>query len=205
LIEAYLPRPLVASMGHHDPLDGLVAALRLQSTRHDLGADDAAMAALVTDYRVLREDVAGWGTRDALGIGGLLSALDGCIDLVATGRMAFDPLVFRVAAGAAESLASWPGQGELASHPESRLAFREVGLALGVRAGRRMCEAVERAILRAHLEGVARGGGLADRIEAAWIAPSAQAARSWTTHEDINAVMLAACLLAGAATKGRPA
>lgn len=208
-----LSRPLVASMGHHDPLDGLVTALRLQATARDFGADDATMEALVADYRVICEDVAQWGTGDALGIGGLLSALDECIDLVATGRMAFDPLILRVAAGAGESLASWSEQGELASHPESRLAFREVGLAIGVRAARRMCEAVdrhrarfgeavERAILRAHLEDVARRGGLADRIEAAWIAPSAQAARSWTMHEDINSVMLAASLLAGAGEPG---
>jgi hypothetical protein len=122
--------------------------------------------------------------------------------------MAFDPLLLRVAAAAGESLACWPERRELRSPVESRLAFRELGLAIGVRAAPRICEAidrhptrfgtaVERAILRAHLEGVSARSGLADRIEAAWLEPSARVASSWRMHEDINAVMLASSLVEG--------
>lgn len=203
-----LSRPLVAWMGHHDPLDGLATALRLQATRRDFGDGDTRLSELIQDYRVLCEDIADWGTHDALGLGGLFAALDELVELVASDRMAFDPLLLRVAAAAGESLACWPERRELRSPPESRLAFRELGLAIGVRAAPRICEAidrhptrfgtaVERAILRAHLEGVSARSGLADRIEAAWLEPSARAASSWRMHEDINAVMLASSLVEG--------
>ena len=203
-----LSRPLVTSMGHHDPLDGLAAAWRVQATRHDFGAEGGELAELVGDYRLLCEEAGAWSTQDALGIGGLLSALAEFTDLVATGRMPFDPLIVRLARDADRSLAHWSDPRELEAPRESRLAFREIGLAIGLRAIPAMCEAVEshparfggsadRAILRAHLEDIAQHLDLAGRIEAAWLAPSAEAAPSWLMHEDINSVMLAASLLGG--------
>jgi hypothetical protein len=206
-----LSRPLVASMGHHDPLDGLAAAWRVQATRQDFGADDAELAELIQDYRLLCDGVASWSTRDALGIGGLLSSLGELIDLVATGRMPFDPLLLRIADDAGSSLAQWSPVRELGAPPGGRLAFREIGLAIGLRALPAMCEQVEehparfgetadRAILRASLESAVRHLDLAARIESAWIAPAAQSAPSWSMHEDINSVMLAASLLAGSDT-----
>lgn len=203
-----LSRPLVTSMGHHDPLDGLAAAWRVQATRHDFGAEGGELSELVGDYRLLCEEAGAWSTQDALGIGGLLSALAEFTDLVATGRMPFDPLIVRLARDADRSLAHWSDPRELEAPRESRLAFREIGLAIGLRAVPAMCEAVEshparfggsadRAILRAHLEDIVQHLDLAGRIEAAWLAPSAQAAPSWLMHEDINSVMLAASLLGG--------
>lgn len=203
-----LSRPLVPSMGHHDPLDGLATAWRVQATRHDFGANDGDVAELIQDYRVLCDGVGSWATHDALGLGGLLSALGELVDLVATGRMPFDPLLLRLAGDADRSLAHWSAARELGAPPGARLAFRELGLAIGLRAVPAMCEAVEqhparfggaadRAILRASLEGISHHIDLAGRIESAWLAPAAQAMPSWSMHEDINAVMLAASLLAG--------
>ena len=62
-----LMRPLVASMGHHDPLDGYVTCLQLDATtRRGMDLGDA-----IADFRSMI-DPAGLATGDALGIGGLL-------------------------------------------------------------------------------------------------------------------------------------
>ena len=69
-----LSRPLVLSMGHHDPLDGLVTFSQLQaslraeqggSTGVDLTTEIAGMAAMCEGKD--------WATDDALGLGGLIT------------------------------------------------------------------------------------------------------------------------------------
>lgn len=66
-----LSRPLVSSIGQHDPLDGLITCLELQSV-DAFGVDDrAASAAAIADMTQMCAQ-ARWATEDALGIGGLL-------------------------------------------------------------------------------------------------------------------------------------
>ena len=72
------------------------------------------------------------------------------------------------------------GLGSLAAR---RLAFRELGLALGLHA----VEQLDAKRLIAFVP-------LATQLEDFWLDPAHQAVPSWTEHRDINAVTLAACL-----------
>lgn len=199
-------RPLVASMGHHDPLDGLVTAWRLGATCRELGAHESDLAELVQDYRLMCDEFGIWSTHDALGIGGLLASLAELVDLTSTERIPFDPLLLRVAAAADRSLASPHLVREFGAPPAERLAFRELGLSIGLHGVGEMAAAIDRrpelfggrldrAVLRAHVAALASRAELAERIEISWRSPAARRDRSWVMHEDINAVMLAVSLL----------
>ncbi|HSD69183.1 MAG TPA: hypothetical protein VLB07_06515, partial [Woeseiaceae bacterium] len=69
-----LSRPLVASMGHHDPLDGYIRCLQLRASALAAGATEAANSMATRAARlsamIRRNDLA---TGDPLGLGGLLS------------------------------------------------------------------------------------------------------------------------------------
>jgi hypothetical protein len=167
-----LSRPLVPSMGHHDPLDGLVEAV-------SLGLED--------ETRELARMCAGrqWATRDPLGAGGLLVACLRLARLIARGRGDLQPLLLQVVEDAAMSAqATAPGIGGPASQ---RLPFRELGFALGLHAVQPLAEHVSVARLE-------RVFPLAAALENFWLDPVNHAAPTWTGHRDINAVTLAACL-----------
>ena len=71
-----LSRPLVASMGHHDPLDGFVTCTELEATAAALpDAGGPTLAAAVTEFDQMI-DRTSLMTADPLGLGGLL--FDAC-------------------------------------------------------------------------------------------------------------------------------
>jgi hypothetical protein len=96
-------------------------------------------------------------------------------------------------------LEQYARQGDLDERAERRLAFRELGLAIGLHAvtamrqrpiGPRESSRAARAvreILDAH-------GPLCGKIIAFWLEPGNQRTRTWTDHRDINEVMLATAL-----------
>ena len=51
------------------------------------------------------------------------------------------------------------------------------------------------AAIAPRIEALTRHVPLSERIERAWLEPSAQATEGWQEHLDINEVMLAVCLL----------
>lgn len=167
-----LSRPLVASMGAHDPLDGLIeaASLGLERETQDL----AAMCAN-------RE----WATSDALGAGGLLIAALRLARLVANGRADLKPLWSQVLEDAA--LSAHAAASTIGGPAERRLPFRELGFALGL-------HAVEPLAQYSEVTKLQRFVPLAAKLEDYWLDPENQAAETWTGHRDINAVTLAACL-----------
>jgi hypothetical protein len=168
-----LSRPLVPSMGAHDPLDGLVemAALGLERETQEL----ARMC-------VGRD----WTTDDALGAGGLLAIALRLAQLVTRGREDLRALLAQVLEDAASSVeASAPGIGGAASR---RLPFRELGLALGLHAVPPLKQYAEVGRLERFLP-------LGAELEDFWLEAKHQAAPTWSGHGDINAVTLAACLL----------
>jgi hypothetical protein len=167
-----LSRPLVTSMGAHDPLDGLVeaACLGLQRETRDLARICAGLR---------------WATSDALGAGGLLLNALRLARLVARERDELRELLAQVLADAASSAAaSAPAIGGPAAR---RLPFRELGFALGL-------HAVEPLRQHAKADRLERCVPFAAELEDFWLEPLNQAAATWTGHRDINAVTLAACL-----------
>ena len=190
-----LTRPLVASMGQHDPLAGLVACSRLRATAGLLGSSgqgpDLAQE-LVGFASMLRP--AELGTADPLGLGGLL--IDACwlAQLSDAGPFQPDDLVQVLLATALAGLRAYECHGELEAPASHRLAFRELGLAIGIHAvefigskGDAARHAVV-AALRRHLP-------LGAQIEKFWLSPAHQEDSGWSAHLDINEVMLATCLV----------
>jgi hypothetical protein len=71
----------------------------------------------------------------------------------------------------------------------SRLAFRELGLSIGLHAIERMDSN-----LHTDVKGLKDYASLADRIEEFWLNPRHQGTARWKEHIDINEVMLATSL-----------
>lgn len=195
-----LGRPLVPSMGQHDPLDAWLAYLELEGCEESPGTGEPpVLAAEIAEAEAL---CAGgqWATDDALGIGALLVA----IYRLARRRTHAGP----VAVGAAEvrmlehlvaaariSLEAYPYGDPLGQPAESRLAFRELGLAIGLHALERIetSRSVDAAV-RGAIAPIAHHLGLAGRIDVFWSAPAHRQSGSWRSHREINSVMLATSL-----------
>jgi hypothetical protein len=166
-----LTRPLVESMGHHDPLDGLVTALSL-AHKGVPGLEPA-----LKDYRSV-VDAQDLATGDPLGMGGMLDCARRLADLSTEARLGD-----RLLRAADQGLRYYRGRTEAHEPAEGRLGFRELGLAIGLGLARS-------AGLRTEAP-----GGLEDAIIAYWSHPSHRSVRSWADHQDINDVMLATALL----------
>jgi hypothetical protein len=191
-----LSRPLVASMGHHDPLDGLVTCRELEATARALGAPpDPALAAAAADFASMIEPDH-LATADPLGLGGLLVDASR-LEQAATDAAAVD-LVDAMLAAALAGLQHYAEQPERRLPAGRRLAFRELGLAIGLGAIEAMAQrpvAERRPETTRRLTQILRFSPLRAQIETFWRDPAHRAAPTWRGHEDINDVMLATSLL----------
>ena len=116
----------------------------------------------------------------------LLDAL-GLAKLVAEGRSDLQPLFAQVVEDCALSLAAVAQDDFIGLRASRRLAFRELGLALGLHAVAPLGECANVSLLERYVP-------LASALEDFWLEPANQAASTWTAHADINAVTLAAAL-----------
>lgn len=203
-----LSHPQVASMGQHDALDGLITYLQLSTSANDTSilsneiADMVQMCASKTD---------GWVTSDPLGIGGLL--MDACrllqVRIETTGtfqNINLSELLEAVLRSAEKSLDSFMRREMwvLKGPAESRLAFRELGLSIGLKGVSRMLTLLEERPIEQPAELStkallltiqAKYSNLAKEIEDFWLKPRSKECYTWSEHEDINSVMLATSLL----------
>jgi len=80
-----------------------------------------------------------------------------------------------------------------------RLAFRELGLSIGLHAVSLMevfnASALQNAVFGEQLEALRAFAPVAEVIETYWLRPEHQESPTWKEHADINAVMLATSLL----------
>jgi hypothetical protein len=189
-----LTRPAVATSGHHDPLDGFVTFREIAGPEESrLDEELAELANMIADRD--------WATTDPLGIGGLLFDANRVIRLTAAGSMNASELAATLVGAAGDSLAAYTRDPALELPAEYRLAFRELGLCIGLHAATRALPIVERhqsvfgAGFARELERVGQYAPLAGTIEAFWRQPASQGANTWREHEDINAVTLATSLL----------
>jgi hypothetical protein len=200
-----LSRPQVASMGHHDPLDGFVTCVQLDATAAGLRAP--APGPCLTDATAdfggmleLRE----LATGDPLGLGGLLVDAYRVEQLMRQSAWPRDEeLLQALLAAALVGLQHYVAQSDLRSPADRRLAFRELGLAIGLAAvglmeqdARRGAECFAAAAgARASLEQLSRYTPVRAAIESFWLRPEHRQVPSWLDHEDINDVMLATSLV----------
>ncbi|TMA80641.1 MAG: hypothetical protein E6J72_07655 [Deltaproteobacteria bacterium] len=195
-----LRRPLVPSMGQHDPLDGFVTLAQLEATAAQLPqptAGPSLRAAAGTLASMI--DTRGLATADSLGLGGLLVDAYRVDQLERGGALETGGLRDLLLASALAGLEPYLRTGELERAAERRLAFRELGLAIGLRAVAHMRDAGSAdptgdAIDAELIESLAAHAPVADRIIAFWLGAAHATARTWTEHLDINEVMLATAL-----------
>jgi hypothetical protein len=199
-----LSRVLVGSMGHHDPLDGFITCVELQATAAAL-PDNPSTPPLddaVTDFSAMIED-RDWTTSDPLGIGGLLADACRVAQLMGRGAIADATLLDELLAASLAGLSQYMRRGDLRQPAAHRLAFRELGLAIGLSAISRIdVTTASRPAARASATGAqARLAALAPyasvgaEIESFWLEPGHREAESWIEHLDINEVMLATSLV----------
>lgn len=189
-----LKRPLVASMGQHDPLDGLISCLELRAASNDDGPDHEDLRILVEDYAKMCQS-SNWVTNDSLGVGCLLDAAARMAQSPVHAEPPFQRILCDILQA---SEASLPGiEYALNSGPirGPRLAFRELGLAIGLKAVQRLVAMYSLDLSEATpFHRLLAYESLAARIENWWSAPEHRAAQTWIEHADINNVMLATTL-----------
>jgi hypothetical protein len=193
-----LSRPLVASMGQHDPLDGYVTCLELEATAAAMGATptEPSLAAAAADFSSMI-DPRKLATADPLGLGGLLVDAHRLARLlrrraIPGGQDLLDAILDATLAGMSAFLA----HPQLRAPASRRLAFRELGLAIGLGAVDRMREDVSAAgDASGRLSKLAEAVPLKREIESFWLRPENRAVASFCEHLDINEVMLATSLL----------
>ena len=198
-----LSRVQVPSMGQHDPLDGLITCLQLEATAKGFPETpvELNLKTAVEDMEVM---CAGenWATGDPLGIGGLLSDAYKLVQLIETFHLHETARLESLLHDIQISLQAFASDNQLNLPAEYRLAFRELGLAIGLHTIGRMQETIEQHPenftntdqLNATLSKLTRFNRINAFIMSFWLEPEHQSADSWREHADINNVMLATCL-----------
>lgn len=198
-----LSRPLVPSMGQHDPLDGYITYVQLQTTASKVRdslpgpsiGDEAGGFASMIERRSL-------ATVDPLGLGGLLTDAARVMQLMQQGASLEEGLLQTLLTAARAGLELYVQQEDFRQSPTDRLAFRELGLAIGLHAVALMWEAAEDhperfsggSTVHAQLQALMRYAHLRIAIESFWRDPEHRETPIWAEHRDINEVMLATSL-----------
>jgi hypothetical protein len=191
-----LDRILVSSTGQHDPLDAFIAYLELRAAAPDAGSavGSATLEREIQGAAALCRGAA-WATDDPLGLGSLLTSAYRLAAVILEHGVESRELLGRIIEAAEIGLAAYARGGPLAEPASGRLAFRELGLAIGLRALERMM-----ALAAGHpafpklLGDLASYLPLARRIDDFWCAAANRESPSWRAHGDIDAVMLATSL-----------
>jgi len=197
-----LSRPLVPAMGLHDALDGFVTLREVQHAIVKVSGDAKANGLSVASKALFALCEHGqWATDDPLGIGGLL--FDACrlSQLVGQKNGRELRLLEDVMQGSANGLMIMLKTGYLNRPTEHRLAFRELGLAIGLRAvpivarAFQESEALEsRPSLLRLIDLFLPYERLSDEIIGLWLRYAEDPDEGWRAHQDINEVMLATAI-----------
>jgi hypothetical protein len=198
-----LSRPLVLSMGQHDPLDGYITYSQLQSC---LPEGQAEMTGLDLHGEITEmAEICGrqsWATDDSLGIGGLLCDAWTVAQLIVDCDFGQPELLEILLNASLAGLQSFERSNQLQLPAAYRLAFREFGLSIGLRAVERLQRSIEEqpnryqnhTRLQGPVEALMGYQPLVEEIETFWLDPVNQEAETWKEHRDINTVMLATSL-----------
>jgi hypothetical protein len=198
-----LSYPLVSSMGHHDPLDGFITHLQLQAAAAN-DSEKAPMPDLSSEIKDMARICEGkrWATDDPLGIGELLSSAYRLAQLIVDEGVEQADLLDDLLDASRMGLHSYERRNSLLLPADHRLAFRELGLSIGLHAMEKLAGLLERTSrdfkmkqrLQSRSKDLMRYAPLRDIIETCWLAPANRQGNNWTAHRDINTVMLATSL-----------
>ncbi len=198
-----LSRPQVAVMGHHDPLDGLITYLEIRHQAKDRPETAShALEEQINDFAAMCRGV-NWTTPDPLGLGGLLADGWRLAQLRhAKAEIPLPDLLPQMLEAAVVGLSIYTRDNSQHLPATHRLAFRELGLAIGLQAVKRLRALAGRnpyfftdnSRLIPILDELHHYLPLMEQIEEFWLAPEHREVSSWTDHMDINMVMLATSL-----------
>jgi hypothetical protein len=197
-----LSRPLVPSMGQHDPPDGLVTYTELQITNRIfvqpvppvLEQEIADMTAICRGMNL--------ATEDPLGTGGLLSDAARIVGLMNHQGPEFTGLLETLIGSALAGLDSFARSGSLERPAEYRLAFRELDLSIGLSGVEKLEEWIgknpglpdPKSALHHQVQALRSYVPLKEKIEQFWLEEKNRQAGTWTSYKEINMVMLATSL-----------
>ena len=197
-----LSRPLVPFMGQHDPLDGMITYEELQATSaENSGETSLDLKAEIADMEAMCEGRS-WVTSDPLGIGGLLTDAHKVGQLIVKGNLDRREMLEVIVNASLPSLEAYARKNILNQSVDYRLAFRELGTSIGLRAAERLLRMIgdnlslfeKKHLLYAQVERLTRHLPLGTNIESFWLKRSNQESNTWLDHLNINMVMLATSL-----------
>ena len=197
-----LSYPLVSSIGHHDPLDGLITYCELRATAEKLPGRSLTreLSDEIADMTAICEG-RDWATDDPLGIGGLMIGAYRIAQLILSGQFAQTGLLETVLEDSLVGLEHFEKTSFLRLPADYRLAFRELGLSIGLQAIQKLQGLAARHphVFRGQsghlrIEGLIRHAGLAASINNFWREPRNRESANWSEHGTINMVMLATSL-----------
>ena len=142
-----------------------------------------------------------WSTDDPLGLGGLLADAFRVGQLTLKGAIAVPEILEDIVSSARTGLESFFRENPLTLPAHYRLAFREFGLSIGLRAAGKLDRLMADNRSSFNMISVAdrsndilRFSRYAQTIEDFWLVPANQRTDTWIEHRDINDVMLATSL-----------
>ncbi len=194
-----LTRPLVESMGHHDPLDGLITYSQLQSTalEHSERSSGEDLTGEIADMAGICEGKS-WATDDPLSLGDLLCNAYKVAQLTVKDDFQRPDLIEILLDSSLRGLNYYMSTRSLELPAAYRLAFREFGLSIGLLAAERTGLLIRQnpGIFNQEvvLDSVMRYAHVIEQIEKFWLKGANRRAGSWEDHLDINMVMLATSL-----------
>jgi hypothetical protein len=194
-----LSHPLVQSMGQPDPLDGFITYNQLRAT-----ADKSLQKSSGLDLNEEIADMANicqrktWVTDDPLGMGGLLCDAYRVVQLMINKNFEQTDLPEVLLDSSLPGLESYVKMNYLKLPADYRLAFRELGLTIGLKAVGRLQGLIEgnpdllnkkhHPLLRTRIKSLMQYAPLIKTIENFWLERTNREASSWTEHRDINNV-----------------
>ncbi len=198
-----LTYPLVPSMGQHDPLDGLVTYSELQAAAMDF--KDSSLPDLKEEIADMAEICRGMGmnlaTDDPLGIGGLLFDASRIAQLMIQSDFKYESLLETVVSSALLGMDAFANGSSLEYPAEYRLAFRELGLAIGLFAVEKLQKGIgenprlfRQESLHRRVDALRGYVPLGETIRQFWMNDKNRETGTWTEHCEINMVMLATSL-----------
>jgi hypothetical protein len=198
-----LSYPLVPFMGQHDPLDGLITYHQLEATAE--GFSPSPEQSLHSEIKVMESLCRGrdWATDDPLGIGGMLWGASRMLQLLMRDRLIQEDLLIDLLTSSLHGLDACLENPSWKLPAEHRLAFRELGMAMGLHAAEKIKKVLKmrpRQFPRNHpIHGLTDSFRpylpLAEKIEQFWYEPQNRASETWAAHLEINRVMLTTSLI----------
>ena len=198
-----LTRPLVFSMGQHDPLDGFITYNEIKNGMKDFEVGSSTESDLKNEIHEMTDICKGMGltTDDPLGIGGLLSDATRITQLIISGVLKNIELLEMVLDSSILGLRTYMKNDPMKYPAEYRLAFRELGLSIGLKGFEIMVDSINKNPELSQINSLQERINLfyeylelGNNIEKFWMKKENRRTSNWMEHRDINTVMLATSL-----------